>query len=86
MKSESLVLLAVDACIMLLGLGILLLQQHPAVDYSVLYWGAGAVAAAFGVQCFLLRGRFTHDVWLLPMVMFFASIGVVMLGLSLIHI
>ncbi len=80
MKSESLVLLAVDACIMLLGLGILLLQQHPAVDYSVLYWGAGAVAAAFGVQCFLLRGRFTHDVWLLPMVMFFASIGVVMLG------
>lgn len=80
MKNKSLVLLAVDAGIMLCGLGILLLRQYPAVDYSVLPWAAGAIAAAFGVQCFLIRGSYTDDVWLLPMVMFFASIGVVMLG------
>ena len=80
MRNKSLILLGADAGILLCGLGILLLRQYPAADYSVLPWALGAIGAAFGVQCFLIKGKYTDDVWLLPIVMFFASIGVVMLG------
>lgn len=80
MKNKSLILLAADGGILLCGLGILLLRQPAALEYSVLFWAAGALAAAFGIQCFLIRGSYTDDVWLLPTVMFFACIGVVMLG------
>lgn len=79
MKTKSLVLLAIDACIMLFGLGILVLRQYPEADYTVFPWAIGALAVAFGVQLYLIRGKATEDVYLLPMVMFFASIGVVML-------
>ena len=80
MRNKSLILLGADAGILLCGLAILLLRQYPAADYSVLPWALGAIGAAFGVQCFLIKGKYTDDVWLLPIVMFFASIGVVMLG------
>lgn len=77
--NKSLGLLGIDAGIMLVGLSILLLKQ-PAQDYTVLYWALGAIGASFGVQMLLLKGGVAKDRWLLPMVMFFASIGVVMLG------
>lgn len=80
MKSKSLLLLGADGGILLTGLCILLLRQYPAPDYTMLYWAAGAIVASFAVQLFLLKSRFTEDVWLFPMVMFFASIGVVMLA------
>ena len=80
MKNKSLILLGIDAGIMLVGLSILLLKQYPNQDYTVLCWAGGAIAASFAVQLFLLKSNFTQDQWLLPMVMFFASIGVVMLG------
>lgn len=73
-------MLGIDACIMLAGLLILLIKPQPVLEYAVLYWALGAIAASFAVQAFLLKSNFTQDRWLLPMVMFFASIGVVMLG------
>lgn len=80
MRTKSLSLLAIDALIMLSGLGILLIQKQTGLDVKVLLWAVGALGAAFAVQCFLLKRSLSEDVWLLPMVMFLASIGVVMLG------
>lgn len=80
MKNKSLILLGIDFCIMFCGLGVLLLQQYPQVDYSPLPWATAAMVAAFGVQMFLIKGKYADDVWLLPMVMFFSSIGVIMLA------
>lgn len=74
------VLLGIDGALMLAGLAILLLRQYPETDYTVLYWAAGAIGASFLVQAFIVRSNYTKDCWLLPMVMFLAAIGVVMLG------
>ena len=80
MKTKSMVLLAIDGSLMIVGLAILLLRQYPECDYTVLYWAAGAIGASFLAQGFIIRSNYTRDCWLLPMVMFLASIGVVMLG------
>lgn len=73
-------MLAIDGGIMLLGLGILLLQPASGLDDTVFIWAAAAIGMSCVLQYFLLRSKPSYDVWLLPMVMFLASMGVIMLG------
>lgn len=80
MKSKSLLLLAVDMLIMFLGLGLIAINQYPKVDYSPFGWALGAGVLSLAVQIVLLRGRYSREIWIFPIVMFFSSIGVIMLG------
>ncbi|MCR5177310.1 MAG: FtsW/RodA/SpoVE family cell cycle protein [Anaerovibrio sp.] len=80
MKSKSLLLIVIDFMIMFLGLGIIMLNHYPAVDYSPVPWALGAAVLAIVIQIFLIRGRFSDDIWIFPMVLFCSSIGIIMLG------
>lgn len=80
MKSKSLILLAVDIIIMFLGLGLIAINHYPQVEFSPFVWGLGAGLLSLAVQIFLLRGRYNQEIWIFPIVMFFSSIGVIMLA------
>ena len=80
MKTKSLILVAVDFLIMFAGLGIIMLNQYPKIDYSPVPWALGAAGLGFVIQLLLIRGRFNSDIWIFPMVLFFSSIGVIMLA------
>jgi len=80
MRSKSLLLIAVDFLIMFAGLGIIMLGQHPKVDYSPIPWALGAAVLGIAVQLFLIKGRFNDDIWIFPMVLFFSSVGIIMLA------
>ncbi|MBE6100340.1 MAG: FtsW/RodA/SpoVE family cell cycle protein [Anaerovibrio sp.] len=80
MRSKSLLLIAVDFLIMFAGLGIIMLGQYPKVDYSPIPWALGAAVLGIAVQLFLIKGRFNDDIWIFPMVLFFSSVGIIMLA------
>lgn len=80
MKSKSLLLILVDFLIMSAGLGVIMLGQYPNVDYSPVPWALGAAVIGFSIQLFLIKGRFNDDIWIFPMVLFFSSIGIIMLA------
>lgn len=70
----------IDFGILFLGLGILTMKQYPEYDLSPYIWGLGAMVMAFAVQSVLQKRKLCRDIWLFPMVMFFANIGIIMLG------
>ena len=80
MKNKSLILMAIDFVILFCGLGILMLKEYPQMNLAPLPWAGAAMAAAFGAQIYLLRKKSYGDVWLLPIVIFFANIGIIMLA------
>ena len=80
MRSKSLLLIAVDFLIMFAGLVIIMLGQYPKVDYSPIPWALGAAVLGIAVQLFLIKGRFNDDIWIFPMVLFFSSVGIIMLA------
>jgi cell division protein FtsW (lipid II flippase) len=80
MKSKSLLLVAVDFMIMFAGLAIIMLNQYPVIDWSPVPWALAAALMGFAVQMFLLRGNFSSDIWIFPMVLFFSSLGIIMLA------
>ena len=65
---------------MFAGLGIIMLGQYPKVDYSPIPWALGAAVLGIAVQLFLIKGRFNDDIWIFPMVLFFSSVGIIMLA------
>lgn len=78
--NKSYTLLGVDFGILFLGLTILALRQYPAVEAGPYMWGLGAMVMAFGIQWMILEKKMCREIWLFPMVMFFANIGIIMLG------
>ncbi|ORT99629.1 Cell division protein FtsW [Anaerovibrio sp. JC8] len=80
MKSKSLLLVAVDFLIMFAGLGIIALNQYPEIDYSPVPWALGAAVMGIAIQLFLMKGKYSNDIWVFPMVLFFSSIGIIMLA------
>ena len=80
MKTKSLLLVAVDFLIMFAGLGIIMLNQYPKIDYTPIPWALGAAGLGIFIQLFLIKGRFNDDIWIFPMVLFFSSIGIIMLA------
>lgn len=80
MRSRSLFLLLPSLGILLMGSGVLLGKTYPAADYHFVPWMAAVICMSFAVQCFLQRQRPMLDVWLFPMVMLLASLGVVMIA------
>ena len=75
--------------ILLLGLGVLFLRQHPggvdslpqlAEEFSYLPWLLAAVLLAAFIHVLLLHSRPQVNTWLFPCAMFFSSVGVVMLA------
>lgn len=78
--NKSFVLLAIDFAILFLGLGILTLNQYPQYDLTPYPWAAGVAVMAFIIQGILLKGKLCRDEWMFPMIMFFSSIGIIMLG------
>ncbi|WP_027407597.1 FtsW/RodA/SpoVE family cell cycle protein [Anaerovibrio sp. RM50] len=80
MKSKSLLLVAVDFLIMFAGLGVIMLNQYPEIDFSPVPWALGAAVMGVAIQLFLIKGRFSSDIWVFPMVLFFSSLGIIMLA------
>lgn len=80
MKTKSLLLVAVDFLIMFAGLGIIMLNQYPNIDYSPMPWALGAAVMGIVIQLFLVKGRYSSDIWIFPMVLFFSSLGIIMLA------
>ena len=58
MKTKSLLLVAVDFLIMFAGLGIIMLNQYPNIDYSPVPWALGAAVMGIVIQLFLVKGYF----------------------------
>ena len=80
MKSKSLLLVAVDVMIMFAGLAIIMLNQYPVIDWSPVPWALAAALMGRAVQLFLVQGKYTSDIWIFPMVLFFSSLGIIMLA------
>jgi len=80
MKSKSLLLVAVDFMIMFAGLAIIMLNQYPVIDWSPVPWALAAALMGLAVQLFLVQGKYSSDIWIFPMVLFFSSLGIIMLA------
>jgi cell division protein FtsW (lipid II flippase) len=66
--------------VLLCGSGALLLKSYPKIEWGFVPWLAAAVIAAFLLQAMLVRSQQRFDVWLFPMAMFFAALGIIMIA------
>jgi cell division protein FtsW (lipid II flippase) len=73
-------LLLLPAGILLLGTGVLELKQYPHLQTDFLPWLAAVIIASFLVQFFLQRRLPGSDGLLFPLVMFFSSMGLMMIA------
>jgi len=82
-------LLAAPFGILLLGLGLLFLGQHPngvfslpelAADLWYLPWLAIVILLAIFIQALLMHSRPQPSMWLFPCTLFFSSVGIVMIA------
>ena len=80
MRNKSWRLLLPALGILLAGTGVLLLKTYPAADYAFAPWLGAVAVLAVVIQLLLQRSRPQVDVWLFPMVLFFASIGIIMVA------
>ena len=80
MRTKSWLLLLPSLGILLAGVGVLLLKTYPKADFSFAPWLGGVVILAVGIQLLLQRSQPAIDAWLFPMVLFFSSIGIIMVA------
>ncbi len=80
MRAKSWLLLFAPLGILLLGTGVLVLKTYPKVTWNFVPWLVAVIVAAFFIQLVLQRSRPSVDVWLFPLVMFFSSVGIIMIG------
>ena len=79
-RMQSAALLLIDIGIMFIGLGILALKTYPEVLLEPFAWAAGASAMAVLVHSYILKKGLAADEWIFPIVMFFSSLGIIMLA------
>lgn len=89
MNSKIWGLLMAPLGILLLGLGVLFLKQHPTGEFpldqvmgelSYLPWLLAVIVLAAFVQALLLHSRPKPNAWLFPCVMMLASLGIIMIA------
>ena len=80
MRKKAWQLLLAPAGILVLGTGVLELKTYPVLHWEFLPWLLAVIVLSFGVQLFLEHRAPETDPWLFPLVMFFSSIGLIMIA------
>ncbi len=80
MRNKSWLLMFFPMGILFLGIGTLILKKNLIGNSEFLPWVAAVVVSAFCLQVFLQRKRNLLAIWIFPLVIYFSSIGLVMIA------